>query len=239
MPTSTASNNQSTTQKPRILVVEDDVTLSDQLTELLLSSGYQVKQCFDGQQALDTAVIESFQLILLDLMLPGRDGLSLLQILRNCSSTPVIIVSAKHAEEERVKGLSAGADDYLAKPFNKDELLLRIDAILRRTMKINHREESTQQLDELIADRRQQQVSVGKEVVTVTPTELSLLWTLMQNAGEILSKAFLYQTVLNRRFSQYDRSLDMHFSRVRRKLNDAGWDGSRLQTIHGKGYRIT
>ena len=110
-----------------ILVVEDDTLLNDQITELLANQGYSVTQCFDGDQALDLAVAQRFSLILLDVMLPGKDGLAVLNILRSCNNTPVIIVSAKHAEEERILGLSAGADDYLAKPVNTQMLLTALD----------------------------------------------------------------------------------------------------------------
>lgn len=171
-------------------------------------------------------------------MLPKRDGFSVLNILRNTHATPVIIVSAKHAEEERIQGLIAGADDYLAKPFNKAELLLRIEALLRRTLRVTEPNQDVLTLDEFIADKRAQQVTVSGKPTNVTPTESGLLWILLQNRGEVLSKAFPYQMVFHRSYSQYDRSLDMHLSRIRRKLNQVGWDVTRLQTVHGKGYRI-
>lgn len=222
--------------RPCVLVVEDDAALNTSLTEMLCRAGYSVSQSFDGEEALNLAVSHDFQLILLDLMLPGRDGLSLLSILRSTKTTPVIILSAKHAEEERIQGLSAGADDYLAKPFNKEELLLRIDALLRRTLRLVSRDDSGKILDGLAIDFKAQKVLVMGQEVTLTPSELSLLWILLQNTGQVLSKAFLYQTVMNRSYSQYDRSVDMHLSRVRRKLAKAGWNGARLQTVHGKGY---
>ncbi|MEM7364035.1 MAG: response regulator transcription factor [Pseudomonadota bacterium] len=116
------------------------------------------------------------------------------------------------------------------------ELLLRVDAILRRSRLGSKQEATVLSLDGLTIDRRQQTVHANDTVLDVTPTQLNLLWTLVKNQAEVLSKAFLYQTVLNRSYSTYDRSLDMHLSRVRRKLNEAGWDGARLQTVHGKGY---
>ena len=223
----------------KILVVEDDRTLNKELTVLLTNSGFLVSQCFNGLDAVDIAVQKTFDLILLDIMLPGRDGLAVLNILRNTIATPVIILSAKHAEEERIQGLSAGADDYLAKPFNKEELLLRIDAILRRTMQVPNTSDSIQEMDALIVDKTQARVTVYDNEVNFTPTEISLLWVLMQNKGEVLSKAFLYQTVLNRRYSQYDRSVDMHLSRIRKKLSSHGWEGNRLQTVHSKGFCLS
>ncbi|GGD60787.1 response regulator transcription factor [Lacimicrobium alkaliphilum] len=225
-----------TSAEPEILIVEDDRALSDQLAELLSGSGYSVDQCFDGDEALNLAVANKYSIILLDIMLPGQDGLSLLHILRSCNATPVIIVSARHAEEERIRGLSAGADDYLSKPFNSEELLLRIDAILRRTLKNDNHPQSLQILDGLATDSKLQKATVNERELSCTPIELGLLHTLIQNQGLVLAKPFLYQAVLNKTYSQYDRSLDMHMSRVRKKLHQAGWDGSRLQTVHGKGY---
>ncbi|MEM7000810.1 MAG: response regulator transcription factor [Pseudomonadota bacterium] len=221
---------------PRILVIEDDAVLNAQIAGLLRDVGYNVQQCYDGEDGLALAVGEHFDLIILDVMLPGRDGLSLLQILRRTRSDPVIIVSARHAEEERIRGLSAGADDYLAKPFNVEELKLRVDAVLRRTLSTETVEPDQHHLDGLTVDRRQQEVRAYDKVLELTPTQLHLLWTLISNRGETLSKPFLYATVLNRSYSSYDRSLDMHMSRVRRRLNEAGWAGTRLQTVHGEGY---
>lgn len=224
--------------QPHILVVEDDPVLNDQIAVLLGGNGYCFTQCFDGESALELAISSNYSLILLDIMLPGKDGLSVLNILRSCNSTPVIVVSAKHAEEERIMGLSAGADDYLAKPFNSQELLLRIDAVIRRSNRNENVTNASLQIDNLVLCLTTKQVLVGDADVSLTPTEFGLLSILVQNIQQVLSKAFLYQAVLNKQYSQYDRSLDMHMSRVRKKLMEKGWDGSRLQTVHGKGYCI-
>jgi two-component system response regulator PfeR len=221
-----------------ILVVEDDALLNEQISELLINQGYSVTQCFDGNKALDLAVAQRFSLILLDVMLPGKDGLAVLNILRSCNSTPVIIVSAKHAEEERIRGLSAGADDYLAKPFNSQELLLRVYSVLRRVFKQDTHTPYVASIDGLEINSLHQQIFLHSKLLTFTPIEFGLLQVLIKNQAQILLKPFLYQVVLNKRFSQYDRSLDMHMSRIRKKLNNAGWDGSRLHTVHGQGYCI-
>ncbi|MEM7503473.1 MAG: response regulator transcription factor [Pseudomonadota bacterium] len=223
-------------KRPEILVIEDDPVLNRLISALLRGMGYRVEQCFDGEDGLTTAISTRHDLIILDVMLPGRDGLSLLNILRRANSDPVIIVSAKHAEEERIKGLSAGADDYLAKPFNVEELKLRVDAVLRRTRTTEQTLPDQQEVDGLTVDRRRQEVRAHGRLIELTPTQRNLLWTLLSNRDEILPKPVLYAAVLNRSYSSYDRSLDMHMSRVRRKLNEAGWAGSRLRTVHGKGY---
>ncbi|MCL1137886.1 response regulator transcription factor [Shewanella pneumatophori] len=220
-----------------ILVVEDDGVLNDQLTAMLQQKGYIVDQCFDGEAGLLQATTGKYQLILLDVMLPVRDGFSLLKILRKSCQTPVIMVTAKGAEQERVQGFSQGADDYVAKPFSTAELILRIEAILRRSC-AQESEHQPQELsvDSLLLNSRVQSVSVAGQALEFTPIQFKLLWELLQHRGEVLSKAYLYQRVLNRNIGAYDRSLDMHLSRVRRKLTQANWSGERLQTSHGKGY---
>jgi len=225
--------------KINILVIEDDQVLNEQLTGLLTTKGYIVESCFDGEQGLIRASSQKHQLILLDVMLPKMDGFSLLKILRKSSQTPVIMVTAKDAEQEKIQGFSQGADDYVAKPFSSAELLLRIEALLRRSCP-TPTEESEQELtlDSLAINYKTQGVKVDDQTLEFTATQFKLLWELLLHRGEVLSKAYLYQKVLNRNVGAYDRSLDMHLSRVRRKLNEANWQGERLQTCHGKGYCI-
>lgn len=223
--------------KIKVLLIEDDNTLSNYLADLLEKSGYLVEQCFDGETGLKLAQSQQHQLILLDKMLPKLDGVSLLKILRETSQQPVIMVSAKGAEEERILGLTHGADDYVAKPFNTQELLLRIESILRRSSSYtpanNHFEIS---IDGLTLNTAKQSIFVNEHEIEFTPIQFKLLWELVSQQNKIVSKADLYQAVLNKKLGAYDRSIDMHLSRVRRKLNEANWLGERLQTVHGKGY---
>ncbi len=223
--------------KVKILVIEDDIELNHQLSELLTLKGYAVEQCFDGEQGLIRASAMQHQLILLDVMLPIRDGFSLLSILRKSCQTPVIMLTAKGAEQEKIQGFSQGADDYVAKPFSTPELLLRIEALLRRSTQLPL-EKSLQkiELSNLTVNNKSAEVYVGEQRIEFTPIQFKLLWELLLHQGEVLTKAYLYQRVLNRNMGAYDRSLDMHLSRVRRKLNEAQWNGDRLQTSHGKGY---
>jgi two-component system response regulator PfeR len=221
-----------------ILLIEDDEILNQQLAGLLISKGYQVEQCYDGESGLLKASSGKHHLILLDVMLPKRDGFSLLKVLRKSCQTPVIMVTAKGAEQEKIQGFSQGADDYVSKPFSTAELLLRIGAILRRShQKIN--EPITDQeinLDGLTLNYKNHTIVIHDIPLDFTPIQLKLLWELLLHKGEVLSKAYLYQKVLNKNIGAYDRSLDMHLSRVRKKLNQANWQGERLQTSHGKGY---
>ncbi|MCL5974442.1 MAG: response regulator transcription factor [Gammaproteobacteria bacterium] len=223
-----------------ILIIEDDPVLNHQLKQLLEQQNFTVTQRFNGEEGLFTAVSSQFDLILLDVSLPKRNGYSVLSILRQSRQTPVIILTAHGAEEERIMGFKNGADDYLPKPFNFTELVLRIEAILRRAGIIDHsqQEDSVLQHEGLKLDRKKQRVYFHEHVVQLTPIQFKLLWTLMQHANHLLSKPQLYRLVMERDFSRYDRSLDMHMSRVRRKLMDVGMPVDRLQTVHGTGYML-
>ncbi|MEP4891281.1 MAG: response regulator transcription factor [Aliiglaciecola sp.] len=224
-----------------ILIIEDDITLSDQISRLLEEKGFITEQCLDGQKGLCTAIQRSFDLILLDVLLPTFNGFSILSQLRQVKHTPVMMITACGAEQERIEGYRNGADDYLPKPFNFTEMMLRIEALLRRTRVNSKRNQKSLQLsvDRLLLDRNKQQVTFEDQLIELTPIQFRLLWVLLENRDETMSKAYLYQIVLERSFSRYDRSLDMHLSRVRKKLVDAGMPPERLTTVHGKGYRFT
>jgi len=222
----------------RILIIEDDLALNEQVANLLKKHHHQVYQCTDGEQGLSTALSLDFDLILLDVRLPERDGFSVLSSLRVHKKTPVIMVTACGAEEERIHGFRQGADDYLAKPFNITELLFRIEAILRRTLVEPKKTTIQQQLevDLLQLNRHDMSLYYAKQFIKVTAIQFKLLWALVAHQDEVLSKPFLYPLVLDREFSLYDRSLDMHLSRIRKKLIAAGMSANRIETAHGRGY---
>lgn len=224
----------------RILIIEDDLTLSAQIAELLQGKGFKTQQCQDGEQGLMAALQQRFDLILLDVLLPGMNGFSILEQLRKVKQTPVMMVTARGAEEERIKGYSSGADDYLPKPFNFTEMLLRIEALLRRSFGSSKPSVpgNTIKVDQIQLNRSTQLAEFAGIELNLTPLQFKLLWVLLENKQQVLSKPLLYQTVLDRPFSRYDRSLDMHMSRVRKKLEDAGMAPDRLATVHGKGYRF-
>ncbi|GAA3924205.1 response regulator transcription factor [Litoribacillus peritrichatus] len=227
-----------TLESARILIIEDDTTLNDQLADLLRGRGFNISQCKDGEQGLMAAISERFDLILLDVLLPTMDGFSVLKNLRKSRQTPVMMLTACGAEEERIKGYRRGADDYLPKPFNFTELGLRIDALLRRSFGLADRRNQSAEMvvDGLQLNRQKQTVTFEGQPITLTPIQFKLLWVLVDSQNDVLTKPYLYQLVLEREFSKYDRSLDMHLSRVRRKLIDAGMAADRLSTVHGKGY---
>jgi two-component system response regulator PfeR len=224
-----------------VLVIEDDQVLSAQLGDLLRLQGYAVRSSLLGESGLAMALANAPDLVLLDVMLPDINGLSVLRRLREQQQTPVIMLTACGAEEERIRGLRHGADDYLSKPFNLTELQLRIDAILRRTRSMEHRvpSPSTLQVDSLVLERCGLHARAGSYDLALTPLQFRLLWQFLLQRGEVLSKPYLYRVVLEREYSGYDRSLDMHVSRIRRRLSEAGVAADRLQTLHGRGYCVS
>ncbi|TQV75948.1 response regulator transcription factor [Exilibacterium tricleocarpae] len=225
-------------QAAKILFVGSDPGFNSELSGLFENMGYSVDSCINGEECLNRLSTQHYQLIIMDITLPEIDGLSLLSILRKSIQIPVIMLMNDGAEEERIKGFYHGADDCLTKPFNKTELLLRVWALLRRCRAGSETTNNVFQLrlDGLNLDKTNKTTSVHGKSIGLTPTEFRLLWVLLQYRGDVLKKSFLYQTVLNKTRGRYDRSLDVHLGRVRKKLSAAGWNGDRLRTIHGEGY---
>ncbi len=219
-----------------LLLIDDDPILGEQLITLLSQRNYRVTHCLDADSGFRCLQENDIHLLLLDVRLPGMSGLELLAVLRDRFSLPVLMLSACGAEEERIKGLQHGADDYLAKPFHPLELALRIDALLRRSAPPPAAQAQCLQVDDLSLDASRTEIKVAGQAVELTPLQFRLLWLLAHHRGQTLSKTYLYHRLFQREYSPYDRSLDMHVSRVRRKLSGAGFDALRLQTQHGKGY---
>lgn len=224
----------------RILIIEDDLTLSAQVAQVLQGQGFNTQQCQDGEQGLTAALQQGFDLILLAVLLPDSNGFSILQQLRQVKQTPVMMMTAKGAEQERIQGYSSGADDCLAKPFNFTELLVRIEALLRRSFGYAKAPAASNSLnvEHIQLNRSTQHAEFAGIRLDLTPVQFKLLWVLLEHKQQLMSKSMLYQTVLGRPFSRYDRSLDMHLSRVRKKLEAAGMSPDKLVTVHGKGYRF-
>ncbi|MGJ7516098.1 response regulator transcription factor [Pseudomonas baetica] len=226
---------------PRILSIEDDLVLGAYVHEHLGRSGFQVTWCQNGQEGLDAARQQAFDVVLMDILLPGLDGLSVLTQLRQSHSTPVLLMSALGAEADRISGFRLGADDYLPKPFSMAELGVRIEAILRRVA-LDRRPTPVAIApvpDSLLFDDELFDVFYGDKAAGLTRTEYRLLETLHRNDDEVLSKAFLYQHVLQRGYAAHDRSLDMHISQIRRKLKAIGYTEREVRTVWGKGYILS
>ena len=223
----------------RILVVEDDPLLASHLHKCLTDKGYQVTLSQDGAEGLEFARRGNFDLILQDILLPGVSGLEALQLLRQNNAVPVILMSALGEEQDRIAGFSQGADDYLPKPFSLNELQVRVEAVLRRVAYERSEPVSLSSDPQLQFDERRTDVSMQGVWAGLTTTEYRLLEALSRDEGEVLTKPFLYQQVLHRAYSRHDRSLDMHVSHIRRKLQDIGYTAGRIDTVWGKGYVLT
>jgi two-component system response regulator PfeR len=226
---------------PRILAIEDDLVLGAYVHEHLGRSGFQVTWCQNGQEGLDIAREQAFDVVLMDILLPGMDGLAVLTQLRRSHSTPVLLMSALGAEADRVSGFRLGADDYLPKPFSMVELRVRIEAILRRVA-LDRRPTpvaTVADVDSLRFDDECFDVFYGQQPAGLTRSEYRLLETLSRSVDEVLSKAFLYQQVLQRGYAAHDRSLDMHISQIRRKLKAIGYTEREVRTVWGKGYILS
>lgn len=222
----------------RILAVEDDPLLASHLQTHLCDSGFDVVLSHDGGEGLRLAESEDFDLILMDILLPGINGLEVLQQLRRRRSVPVLLMSALGDEQNRIAGFSQGADDYLPKPFSLGELSVRVEAILRRVAYERREQLPGSEGAGLHFDEARSDVAHAARWIGLTPSEYRVLELLWRHQDEALSKPFLYQQALRRAYSQHDRSLDMHVSHIRRKLQAAGYGAARVETVWGKGYML-
>jgi two-component system response regulator CpxR len=223
---------------PAILMIDDDTGLCELVAEYLALDGYQFSAAHDGNRGLELAQSGDYQLILLDVMLPGLDGLSVLKALRSGLYCPVLMLTARGDDVDRIVGLELGADDYLAKPFNPRELVARIKAILRRvelTKTPQPAPNAILNINGLELNPYNRQLSCNNNMVSLTATEFQLLEVLMRHAGEVVSKDELSREVLGKRLQMYDRSLDMHISNIRKKVGQFSTD-EKIQTLRGSGY---
>jgi DNA-binding response OmpR family regulator len=222
-----------------ILIVDDDVELCSMLTDYLGRYGFRVTSVHRGDAGLKAAREKQWALILLDVMLPGMDGFEVLKQLRGASPVSVLLLTARGDDVDRIVGLEIGADDYLPKPFNPRELLARMRAILRRSGTAEPAEdESTLRVDDLELDPAARAVRIKGKTVEVTDVEFALLETLMRSPGKVVPREELAERALGRSLNPFDRSLDMHVSRLRRKLDEGSSTGDRVKTIRGAGYQL-
>lgn len=217
-----------------VLLIDDDVKLCALLAEYLGANRVTLTCANDGQSGLSRAIGEPYDVVLLDVMLPGLDGFEVLRQLRRRSSVPVIMLTAKVAQEDRIQGLDTGADDYLLKPFAAPELLARLRALLRRSRLV--RCEPILRLDVLTMDVESRTARVADWELALTPIEFEILIILARASGRIVSRDEIMRAVHQRDASAYDRSLDVHISHLRRKLQTA--DGPAIRTIRGSGYLL-
>jgi DNA-binding response OmpR family regulator len=218
-------------------VVEDDEGIRDTLKYNLVSAGYEVLEASDGTSALRTARTARPDLVLLDLMLPGLDGLEVCRALRRDSATPVIMVTAKDAEIDKIVGLELGADDYITKPFSAREVLARIGAVLRRSRKESVRSVPEREtLGNFSIDRPARMVSLDGKEVQLTRREFDLISFLLSHPARVHSRDFLLQQVWGHDFGGDRKTVDVHIRWLREKFHDRV--PFRIVTLRGSGYRL-
>lgn len=221
----------------KILLVDDDQELCELLARYLQREGIDVDQVHTGPEGLEQAQQEGYDAVVLDIMLPGMTGLEVLTELRKKSQIPVVMLTAKGDEMDRIVGLEIGADDYLPKPCNPRELIARLRAVLRRTQpETPATNTEVVRIDELEIDHGQHHVLKNNEPLELTVTEYNILNTLVSHLGKVVEKNQLAEEAMSRSLTLFDRSLDMHLSNLRKKLGVHDDGQTRIKTIRGVGY---
>ncbi len=223
----------------RVLIVDDDIELCSLVGEYLASEGFRVESVHDGETGLQRAANGNYLMVILDVMLPGMSGFDVLRRLRASSRIPVLLLTARGEDVDRIVGLEIGADDYLPKPFNPRELVARIRAVLRRSGTDRRvggaPAPEVLRIGDVELDPATRTVKHAGEPVDLTSVEFNLLEVLLREAGRVVTREELVSSVLSRKFSTFDRSIDMHVSKVRKKLGDSE-EGEHIKTVRGVGY---
>ena len=217
-----------------ILIVEDEPKISHLLRDYLQQAGYETRESLNYDQIRSWVEQEEIDLILLDWMLPGMSGLEICQQLRTISTVPILMITARVEEIDRLKGLDSGADDYICKPFSPREVVARVKAVLRRTY---HEDHAELRVGPLRLDQTNHQVWVDESEVVLTPNEFGVLKVLLQRPGKVWSRESLLQQVQGYQFNGYDRTIDTHVKNLRKKLATYGLESS-IVTVYGIGYRF-
>jgi len=224
----------------KILVVEDEQRVSELVTMYLKKEGFEVEQAFDGEEALRKLHQRPFDLVILDIMLPGKDGFEVCREVRQFSKVPIIMLTARDEEIDRVVGLEIGADDYIPKPFSPREMVARVKAVLRR---VNNSEETQRQAARYLSfpgfsiDLDAYEVKAGNITLELTPKEFELLAFLAQNPHRVFNREELLERVWGYDFAGDSRTVDAHIKRIRKKFSDAGFPAP-IKTVWGVGYRF-
>ena len=225
---------------PRVLLVDDDIRLGHLLERLFKPEGLQVELVTDGLQGVRRATGEVFDLVILDVMLPGIDGFEALRRIRAVSQVPVLMLTAKGTDNDRIVGLELGADDYLPKPFNPRELVARVKAVLRRSDTSSGAGSRPKSLNcagiEMNPARRE--IRVDGESVHLTTTEFDLLACFMKHPGQVLSRDALMDMLRGVGYAAYDRSIDVHVKNLRAKIEEDPRNPRRIKTVWGTGYML-
>ncbi|MCF6189203.1 MAG: response regulator transcription factor [Cocleimonas sp.] len=222
---------------PNILLIDDDVELCEMLAEYLESESFTVNMVHDGHSGMNQAKAENYDAIILDVMMPEMDGFSVLKELRKYIATPVLMLTAKGDDVDRIVGLEMGADDYLPKPCNPRELVARLKAILRRTQTAPPKTVDVIKVNDIEIHPASRKAIYQSENLPLTSSEYNLLEVLAMNVGTVVDKETLSEQALGKKLTEYDRSIDMHLSKLRQKLGDDSQE--LIQTVRGKGYQLS
>ena len=216
-----------------ILIIEDDSTINSLLCGILKKSGYEVESCTDGLTGYNMALDKDYQLILMDLMLPMKSGEEILRALREIKKTPVIVLSAKNDVHNRIELLRLGADDFICKPFDIDEVILRIEAVLRRVEDVK----DVLTYKQMRIDKEARRIFIGDDELICTATEYAILELMLGNPGKVFSKRNLFESVTGDNYLSEENTMNVHMSNLRKKIAKIT-DEPYIDTVYGMGYRI-
>lgn len=223
----------------KLLIVEDNEDINRILYRYLSKEGYQVTSAFSGTEAKLLLSLKTYDLVLLDLMLPGMSGEELIQIIGKDSNTPILVISAKSTLEDRVNALKLGADDYITKPFEREEILARVEAILRRTMgnKQNSNQEKDLEFKKIILKINSREVFVDNHLITLTAHEFDILHLLLKNPERVYTKDQLYEEIWKTGYYGEDNTINVHISNIRKKIKEYE-EESYIKTVWGIGFKL-
>ncbi len=225
--------------KQKILLVEDEHSIADSISYNLKQEGFSVTHVDEGPIALELFQEEKFSLIILDLMLPEISGLDICRSIRKTSDIPIIMVTAKDSEADRVAGLEIGADDYVIKPFSVRELLSRVRAVLRRTdMSKNEKSSQVIKVGNIEIDIGKYEAKVNDKHINLRPREFELLYALCENKGNLMSREQIFDEIWGYTFIGNSKTLDVHIQRIREKIEKNPKDPKKLITVRGVGYKL-
>jgi DNA-binding response OmpR family regulator len=223
--------------KQTILIVDDEKRMVSLLQSYLTQEGYRVVTAYNGREALEAADNEAPDLVILDIMMPEMNGYEFMRTHRAAKDTPIIMLTAKVADDDKVVGLELGADDYVTKPFKPRELMARVRNILRRTGRNGTKAQALKVLD-ISLDRDTREVLAGERTVDLTPSEFDLLAALMSTPGRVFSRLDLLDVIQGVRYEGYERTIDTHVKNLRAKIEEDPRNPQYIETVYGVGYRL-
>ena len=224
----------------RILVVDDEKEIADLVALYLKNEGFDIVKCFDGKSVLEAVEKQDFDLAVLDVMLPDIDGFKICAAIREKHTYPVIMLTARVGDIDKISGLTIGADDYVTKPFNPLELTARIKAQLRRSTQYNERNSNDNyiEINGLEVDNGTHKCYLFGEEINLTPTEFNILWLLCRNAGKVVSTEDIFESVWGEKYLDSNNTVMVHIRRIREKLHEPSRNPRFVKTVWGVGYKI-